>query len=156
MFYLVALLSIVALDIASQIALRNCSKEVREELAYVGVLTGRRENNDQKITANHKKQTSQVLILVPLYLWGNAEVWACWNYSFDTHLNYLGLFFHPEFPSGAPLGRGWAAGADDLMATTFLFTEMAGNFFFWSMLLWNCQSEWTWLFIVVTFKWYRG
>lgn len=68
MFYLVALLSIVALDIASQIALRNCSKEVREELTYVGVLTGRRENNDQKITANHKKQTSQVLILVPLYL----------------------------------------------------------------------------------------
>ena len=38
--------------------------------------------------------------------------------------------FPPEFPSGAPLGRGWAAGADDLMATTFLFTEMVGNFFF--------------------------
>ena len=130
MFYLVALLSVVALDIASQTALRSCSKEVGEELGYVGVFAGRREKSDLKITANHKKKTSQVLILVPLYLWGNAGVWACWNYSFDTHLNYLGPFFHPEFPSGAPLGWGWAAGADDFMATTFLFTEMAGNFFF--------------------------
>ena len=77
MFYLMALLSIVALDIASHSTLRNCSKEVREKLGYVGIFAGTREKNDQKITANHKKQTSQVLILVPLCLWGNAGVWAC-------------------------------------------------------------------------------
>ena len=77
MFYLVAFLSVVALDIASQTALRSCSKEVGEELGYVGVFAGRREKSDQKITANHKKQTSQVVVLVPLYLWGNAGVWAC-------------------------------------------------------------------------------
>ena len=37
MFYLVAFLKTVTGETASQIALRNCSKEVREELGYRGV-----------------------------------------------------------------------------------------------------------------------
>ena len=65
MFYLVALLRTVAWDTASQIVLRNCSQEVRE-LGYVGGFAeGKRKKKKhvvehQKITACHKKQTSQV------------------------------------------------------------------------------------------------
>ena len=66
----------------------------------------------QKMTANHKNQTSQVIILVLFCVWEDARVWAHWNYSFDMHLNYLGLvscFLHPEFPSrGTTELGGWS------------------------------------------------
>ena len=51
---------------ASQTSLRNCSKEVREEPVYIGVFAEKRKKTHthvvehQKITAKHKKQTSQV------------------------------------------------------------------------------------------------
>ena len=60
MFFGVTLLRTTAWETASQIALRICSKEVREESSYVGVFA--EKNNvvqHQKITANYKKQTSQ-------------------------------------------------------------------------------------------------
>ena len=45
-------------------ALRNCSKEVREEPEYLGVFTKNKQTKHvfehQKTTANHKNQTSQV------------------------------------------------------------------------------------------------
>ena len=43
MFYLVALLRTIAWDTASQTALRNCSKEVREEPGYIGVFAGKKK-----------------------------------------------------------------------------------------------------------------
>ena len=53
---------------ASQVALRGCFKEAREDPGYIGVFllkkTGKTRNKKkpehQKITANHKNQTSQV------------------------------------------------------------------------------------------------
>ena len=51
----------------SQITLRDCSKEVREESGYMGVFTGKKQKQNiaqivehKRITANHKRQTSQV------------------------------------------------------------------------------------------------
>ena len=51
----------------SQITLRDCSKEVREESGYMGVFTGKKQKQNiahivelKRITVNHKKQTSQV------------------------------------------------------------------------------------------------
>ena len=53
--------------------------------------------------------------------WEDARVWAHWNHSIDTHLNYLGLcsaFLLPECSQCAPLGV--AAVADNWMAATSL------------------------------------
>ena len=50
-----------AWETASQIALRNYSEEVREEPGYIGeFLLKNRVDEHEKITANHKKRTSQV------------------------------------------------------------------------------------------------
>ena len=50
---------------ASQIALRDCSKEVREEPGYIRVSAKSKQTKNhvvkhQTIAANHKKPTSQV------------------------------------------------------------------------------------------------
>ena len=71
MFYSGTLLRTIAQETASQIALRNCSKEEREEPGYTGVFTGKKAKTKttttkthvvkhQKITANHKKHAFQV------------------------------------------------------------------------------------------------
>lgn len=39
MFYLMDLLRTYAQRVASQIALRDCSEEVRKELGYIGIFT---------------------------------------------------------------------------------------------------------------------
>ena len=44
MFYLIILLRTVAWDSASQTALRNCSKEIREDPGYRGVFAGDKYN----------------------------------------------------------------------------------------------------------------
>lgn len=44
MFYLVAFLKTVTGETASQIALRNCSQEVREELGYIGIFAEKQTN----------------------------------------------------------------------------------------------------------------
>ena len=48
-------------ETASQVALRNCSKEARAEPRYIGVVVGQGQGGEgmrvvshQKITANHK------------------------------------------------------------------------------------------------------
>ena len=45
----------IAWEAASQIALRNCSKEVREEPGYIGVFVGGKKYvaEHRKIIANH-------------------------------------------------------------------------------------------------------
>ena len=53
MFYLADKTEDLSLDTASQIALRYCSKEVREEPGYIGVfVTKTRESKLPKITVN--------------------------------------------------------------------------------------------------------
>ena len=47
MFYSVNLLRTIAQDTASQIALRNYSKEVREVPGYVGVFAGKKTKTKQ-------------------------------------------------------------------------------------------------------------
>ena len=44
MFYSGTLLRTTAWETASQIALRNCSKEVREKPGYIEVFTGKKKN----------------------------------------------------------------------------------------------------------------
>ena len=63
MFYSGNFLRTVAWETASQVALRNCSKEAREEPGYIGVFAEKQTNKQknphvvkhQKSTANHKK-----------------------------------------------------------------------------------------------------
>ena len=92
------LLRTIAQELTSQVALRNCSRKIKEEPGYVGVFAEKRKKKNvvehQKITANQKKtRYLKLMILVPSYVWEDARVWAYWNYSVDTHLNYLGLVF---------------------------------------------------------------
>ena len=56
MYYSGILLRTIAWETASQIALRNRSKEVRDESGYIGVFAEKKNVvKHQKITANHKK-----------------------------------------------------------------------------------------------------
>ena len=58
----------------------------------------------QKISSNWRKNKQLKLMNLALfYVWEDARVWAHWNHSFDTHLNYLGpvSYFSPSWiPSG--------------------------------------------------------
>ena len=65
MFYSQTFLKTIAWEIASQVALKNCSKEAREEPICIEAFAKKKRKNaveHQKITANHthKIQTSQV------------------------------------------------------------------------------------------------
>ena len=56
-----ALLRTIAKETTSQMALRSCSEEIREEPGNTGVFAETKNVvEDYKITANHKKQASQV------------------------------------------------------------------------------------------------
>ena len=79
MFYLGTLLRTIAQESATQIALRNCSKEAREE--YIEVFTWNKQKQKhviehQKVTANHRKQRSQVNDFSAFLVWEDARVWA--------------------------------------------------------------------------------
>ena len=71
MFYSGILLRTIALETASQVAGRNCSKEVREEPGYIEVCAEKmktkkgatHEIKHQKITANHT-QKSQLQLMI--------------------------------------------------------------------------------------------
>ena len=64
MFHLRNLLWTIAQESASQVALRNCSKEVREEECSIGDFPGKNKIktifHHPEITANHKNQISQI------------------------------------------------------------------------------------------------
>lgn len=63
MFYLGTLLRTVALETASQIALRNSCKEVKEDPGYIDVLLGKskpQEVEHKNMMVNHKEQPPQV------------------------------------------------------------------------------------------------
>ena len=64
-------------------ALRDCSKEVREEPGYIRVFVEKQTKKQtkhvvqhQKITANHKNRHLKLMILVFFYVWEDAGVWT--------------------------------------------------------------------------------
>ena len=58
---------------ASQVALRNCSQQVREKPGYIGVSTEKKKvAKHEKIIANHKNQASQVKDL-SAFLYGKIQ-----------------------------------------------------------------------------------
>lgn len=64
----------------------------------------------QKITPNQEYRHLKLMILALFYVLENARIRALWNYSFDTHLNYLGpisCFSPPWIPSGCTIGGGY-------------------------------------------------
>ena len=78
-------------------ALRNCSKEVKEETGYIGVLPKNKTTKNhqaiqhRKTTANCKKTRHLKLINLALFCaWEDTRVWTYYNHSFDMHLNCLG------------------------------------------------------------------
>ena len=89
------LLRTIAWETLSQMTLRKCSKEVVEETGYTGVfLKTKQENKMHGQTSKYhlssqKKQALKLMIVVLLYIWEDARVWAHWNYSFDMHVSYL-------------------------------------------------------------------
>ena len=75
MFYSANLLRTSAQeDTASQIALRDCSKEVREMTGYMTFSAWGKKNvvEYQKITANHKNRHLELMILA-LLVWEDAR-----------------------------------------------------------------------------------
>ena len=60
MFYLLDLLRTMAQGTASQIALRDCSEEVREEPGYIGVFAKTKQNKQKtpQDVVEHKKITA--------------------------------------------------------------------------------------------------
>ena len=71
----------VALETASQIALRNCPREVKNEPGYIGVFAEKTKKQKhvvehQKITARHRNRHLKLMILVLFYVWEDARVWA--------------------------------------------------------------------------------
>ena len=125
MFYSVNLLRTTAQETASQIALRNCSQEVREELGYIGIFAVKQTNcgSTSKDYCWLQKQTSGVNDFSSLHVWEDKPSRAHWNCSLDMHLN-LGLV-SCTFPSWIPL-RGIAqvwcqGGCTDLAVVTFAF-----------------------------------
>ena len=72
-----ALLRTITWESAFQLALRNCSKEVKEEPGYSGIFTGRKKKTHavkhQKITAGHKNRHLKLKILVFFFAWEDAS-----------------------------------------------------------------------------------
>ena len=65
------------------IALRSCSKEIREESRYIGVFVGKQTNKQTKHTNTcvqrfllTTKQTSQINDFSAFLVWKDARVWA--------------------------------------------------------------------------------
>ena len=64
MFYSVALLRIVALEIASLAALKGCSKKAREEPGYIGVFA--EKTNKNMVKHQGAQSLSSVLLCDPI------------------------------------------------------------------------------------------
>ena len=106
----VEFLGLQAWEAASPIALRDCSKEVREEPGFIGVfVTKTRSLEHQKVTVNERIRYLKLSNLALFCLWEEAWVRAHWNHSFDMHLGYLlpvSILSQPESPSGCTVGGG--------------------------------------------------
>ena len=82
---------------ASQITLRDCSKEVREEQEYIGAFAKVKSNNktpgrkNEKrfllMTHTQKDRRLKVMNLVLFCVREGARVWAFKNHSFDMQRN---------------------------------------------------------------------
>ena len=71
------LLRIITRETASQIAPRNCSKEVGERPVYVWFRlknTCSQPYISVEVTASHEEQVSQLMILVLFYVWEDARI----------------------------------------------------------------------------------
>ena len=74
--YLVDLLRTYKWDTASQIALRDNYKEVRDEPRYLGFFSKNKTNHavkHQKITVNHKNRDLKLMILALLSIWEDVS-----------------------------------------------------------------------------------
>ena len=75
-------LKTIAWETLSQMALRNCSKEVVEETGYIGIFVENKtkENkmwsNIKRLLLITKNQTLKLMIIVLFYIWADARVWA--------------------------------------------------------------------------------
>lgn len=115
----------------SSSALRNCSKETREELRYKGISTEKKQNKCSQIseelwshthTYPHTHRHLKSVIFVLRCVWEGAEVWAHWICSLDICPNegqYSGCFEE---------GKG-AAVADSLVAATCVDWDGRQHFF---------------------------
>ena len=85
MFHSEALLRTAGWETASQITLRNCSKEVRQELGYIGIFAGgkKKSQNIKRLLLITQYKHLKAMILVFFYVWEEARVWAHGNYSLD-------------------------------------------------------------------------
>ena len=88
MFYLGTWLRTRAWGSTSQIALRNCFKEVKGEIR-VEVVGGEDmfKKKIKKLLLITKNRYLKLTILVHFYVWEDLRVWAHWNYSFEMHVN---------------------------------------------------------------------
>ena len=69
MFYSADLLSTIAQDTATQIALRDFSREVREETRYIGVFAKKKNVVEhQNIVDNHENRHLILYIIIVLFL----------------------------------------------------------------------------------------
>ena len=93
-----------------QIALRNCSEEVKGEPAYIEVLQQRAGClNSKQLLLIKENQIPKLKNWVLFYVWEDARVWAHWNHSFDMHLSSLGpvsCVFTSWVSSGLTVGSG--------------------------------------------------
>ena len=124
-----------------QIALRNCSKEARRELGYVGVLQQRAgSRNIKRLLLIKETRYVNLRNLVLLYVWEVARVWVHWNHSFDMHLSSQGpasCIFSSWVSSGLTIGSGCS-----LMAARWqvLFPSWVPS----GLTLEGCNCWWLW------------
>ena len=124
------LLRTIAWETASQIALRDCSEEEREEPGYTGVFAEKKHLiRYEESTANHKNQTSQVDACRAFLCTGRCRSLVSLKLFPDTHRHDLGpvpSFPPPWIPLRAHRGPQWLVA---LRQQRPLFTEMAGGVF---------------------------
>ena len=118
MFYSVDLLRAYAQEAASQIVLKDCSEEVREEPVYTGVFaTKTKQSEHQKITIKNR-HLMLIIYLAFRQVWEDARVWAHRNHSFGIYLNYLRQYLAFSILNTLRVQLGMATEEDGLMAIT--------------------------------------
>ena len=76
-FYSGTLLRTIAQETASQTALRNCSKEVSEEPAYIYNFAGEKKmSNIKRLLLITKNGHLKLKILVLFCVWEDARIWG--------------------------------------------------------------------------------
>ena len=105
-------------------ALSNCSKEVKEETGYIGVLPQSKSTKNyqaiqhRKTTANCKKPRHLKFMNLAFFCaWEDTRVWTYYNHSFDMYLNWK----QGQYPAFLCLKSPMA------WWQHLLFTEMTGN-----------------------------